>query len=417
MCDTFGIKMSWAGKDASIFGKNSDREPDETQVIVSHPANSYNSKEELECTYIKIPQAVKINAVLLSKPFWIWGAEMGVNEKGVVIGNEALFTKVKPENKAGLIGMDLLRLALERGGSAREAADVIVKLLKEYGQSGPCGYRDKSFSYMNSFLLMDKNDILVLETLGRDYALKSHKSYATISNAITLGKDWDESSFPTGTDINSFGDSLFTYFAGGLSRRKCNQHSIELGKGGLTAISAFGFLRSHNRGLAFNSDVCMHASGSLIRRSQTTGSMVVLLDGEGMLKIFVTAGSSPCVTPFKPVVPNHLPADITKGGDSYDSSSFWWRHERFHLGALFAGREYLPQIKVDIENLESKYSNIPFYKWDTNDQALIKTSQDSFLAAEEMEEGYLKKIDGSRKYLTSYWRKIADKNRIPEARL
>jgi beta-galactosidase len=37
----------------------------------------------------------------------------------------------------------------------------------------------------------------------------------------------------------------------------------------------------------------------------------------------------------------------------------------------------------------------------------------AFSSVEEMEESYLKKIDGSRKYLTSYWRKIADKNRIP----
>jgi secernin len=413
MCDTFGIKMSWAGKGGSIFGKNSDREPDETQVIISYPSHNYNPEEDLECTYIKIPQAVNTNAVLLSKPFWIWGAEMGVNEKGVVIGNEALFTKVKPEKKSGLIGMDLLRLALERGGSAKEAADVIIKLLKEYGQSGPCGYRDKSFSYMNSFLLMDKDELFVLETVGRDYALKSHNSYATISNAITLGKDWDESSFPTGTDIESFKDRLFTYFAGGLSRRKCNQSSIELGRGGITAIKAFDYLRSHNKGLKFNSDVCMHANGSLIRRSQTTGSMVVVLDGEGLLKIFVTAGSSPCISSFKPVLPNHLPADIMIGGDGYDSSSFWWRHERFHLSALFAGKEYLPQIKGDIEDLESQYSNIQFYKWDTDDPALIKASHNAFSAAEEMDTCYLKKIHSSPKYLTSYWRKIAYKNRIP----
>jgi hypothetical protein len=101
------------------------------------------------------------------------------------------------------------------------------------------------------------------------------------------------------------------------------------------------------------------------------------------------------------------------GGDGYDSSSFWWRHERFHLSALFAGKEYLPQIKGDIENLESKYTNIPFYKWDTDDPALIKTTSDAFSAVEEMEAGYLKKIDSSRKHLTSYWLRIADKNRIP----
>jgi secernin len=413
MCDTFGMKMSWTGTGASIFGKNSDREPDETQLIVSYPAGSDISDEYLECTYIKIPQVKRTNAILLSKPFWIWGAEMGVNERGVVIGNEAIFTKTKPEKKAGLIGMDLLRLALERTDTAREAANVIVKLLKEYGQSGPCGYRDKSFSYMNSFLLMDKDELFVLETIGRDYALKSYNGFAAISNAITITNDWDESSLPAGTDVMSYGDSLFTYFAGGLSRRKCNLQSIKLERGSITVSRAFDFLRNHNRSFAFNSDVCMHANGSLIRRSHTTGSMVVVLDGNGLFKIFVTAGSSPCITPFKPVLPRHLPADITTGGDGYDNSSFWWRHERFYLDAFFAGRKYLPQIKKDVEEIEARYANVPYYAWDTDDSDLIKISQNAFSAAEEMEAGYKKKFNGSSKGLTAFWRKIADKNRIP----
>jgi hypothetical protein len=42
VCNTFGIKISWTGMGGSIFGKISDHEPDETQVIVSYPAGSYS---------------------------------------------------------------------------------------------------------------------------------------------------------------------------------------------------------------------------------------------------------------------------------------------------------------------------------------------------------------------------------------
>ena len=36
----------------------------------------------LRCTYIAIPQAPRTHAVVLSKPSWMWGAEMGANEVG-----------------------------------------------------------------------------------------------------------------------------------------------------------------------------------------------------------------------------------------------------------------------------------------------------------------------------------------------
>lgn len=66
----------------------------------------------LQCTYIEIEQANETFACILSKPNWMYGAEMGANEFGVCIGNEAVSTKLeseedKMENK--LLGMDLLR--------------------------------------------------------------------------------------------------------------------------------------------------------------------------------------------------------------------------------------------------------------------------------------------------------------------
>ena len=220
MCDTCGIGPELTGSGISIFGKNSDREADETQLVLSVPSKTYPAKEDLQCTYIAIPQAGSTFAMVLSKPFWMWGAEMGVNEKGVVIGNEALFTKVKPEKTPGLIGMDLLRLALERSANAGEAAQMIIELLKKYGQAGPCGYRDKKFSYMNSFIIMDRQGIIKLETVGRDYALQRLGDHAVISNGITIAKDWDASSLAAGTDFSKFSDPLITYFSGSAFRKR-----------------------------------------------------------------------------------------------------------------------------------------------------------------------------------------------------
>jgi len=166
-CDTF-VAFPPATKSAMVvFGKNSDRPQGEGQSIRRYPRKVHTEKEEVQCTYIRIPQAATTNAVLLSQigafsevvafvkicvsctlthQFqnglyfldWMWGVEMGANEHGVVIGNEAVWTREPCDgrNKA-LLGMDLVRLGLERGNTAREALEVITTLLEEHGQ-GEC---------------------------------------------------------------------------------------------------------------------------------------------------------------------------------------------------------------------------------------------------------------------------------------
>ena len=41
MCDTFGIGPELTGSGISIFGKNSDREADEAQLVLSVPSKKY----------------------------------------------------------------------------------------------------------------------------------------------------------------------------------------------------------------------------------------------------------------------------------------------------------------------------------------------------------------------------------------
>jgi dipeptidase len=85
MCDTFVALPPVTGDGSVIFGKNSDREPNEAQVLEFHPRAVNTLPAMVACTYSEVPQVEETYATLLSRPFWMWGAEMGANEKGVVV--------------------------------------------------------------------------------------------------------------------------------------------------------------------------------------------------------------------------------------------------------------------------------------------------------------------------------------------
>jgi secernin len=161
MCDTMAATGPATVTGRTIFAKNSDRERNEAQFLDLQPGRRYGRGAILRATYIAIPQASATYATLLSRPFWIWGAEMGVNEHGVAIGNEAVHPRLPPQRRAALIGMDLLRLGLERGASAAEAVTVITSLLEAHGQGGSCGHLGRRY-YDNSFIVADAREAFVL---------------------------------------------------------------------------------------------------------------------------------------------------------------------------------------------------------------------------------------------------------------
>ena len=191
MCDTF-IALPPATKDGSvIFAKNSDRPAGEGQGIRVYPGARHAAGEILQCTYIEIPEVKQTQAVLLSRIDWMWGAEMGANECGVVIGNQAVWTRFSPGPPA-LLGMDLVRLGLERGATARDALDVMVSLLEEFGQGGPCAENDPGFAYDNSFLIADVHEAWVLETAARVWvAERVSRGVRNISNRLSIRSGYD----------------------------------------------------------------------------------------------------------------------------------------------------------------------------------------------------------------------------------
>src|SRR5687767_164275 len=181
MCDTIAAAGSDTATGAVLFGKNSDRDALEAQYLEWRPAARHAAGARVRLTHTEIDQARETHAVLLSRPHWIWGAESGANEHGLTIGNEAIFSRIECPLTEGVIGMDYLRLALERARDVEDAISTITSLLQQHGQSGNGGYR-RQIAYHNSYILTDPKGASVLETVDREWVVKRIGNHYAISN-------------------------------------------------------------------------------------------------------------------------------------------------------------------------------------------------------------------------------------------
>ena len=192
-CDTMVALGNSTKSGNVIFAKNSDRPLGESQPLCLFEAKDYPDQELLSCTYISIPQVSRTYKVLGSKPYWIWGFEHGMNEWGVAIGNEAVWSREEEERENGLLGMDLVRLGLERSKTAYEALHVITDLLKTYGQGGNASVT-MDFRYHNSFLIADTCEAWILDTVNRRWVARRVKNAEGISNCYSTGMRTPETS-------------------------------------------------------------------------------------------------------------------------------------------------------------------------------------------------------------------------------
>lgn len=189
MCDALAATGPHTLSGATVFGKNSDRKAGECQPFVQLPAAMHPPGSRVRCTHVEIPQVAETYRVMGHSPWWVWGFEHGVNEHAVAAGNLTVFSKEPVEAEPGLIGMDLVRLGLERGRTARETLEVIAGLLESHGQGGAALAPDGA-GYHNAFLLADPDEAWVMQTSGRRWAAR-RVGLDALSNHLSLGRDWE----------------------------------------------------------------------------------------------------------------------------------------------------------------------------------------------------------------------------------
>lgn len=268
MCDALVALPTATEGPFTLFAKNSDRPPGEPQdVSWSVPRRDV---ELLRATHIDVrPHPTDTLGCVLSRPRWCWGAEHGVNTAGVAIGNEAIYTTLDPRRAPpALIGMDLVRLGLERSHDARTAVEVITSLLEQYGQGGSGNAPAiAERPYWSSFLVADPVDAWVVETSGTIWAAEqvdASTAVRAISNRTTIPAFDAEHRHPR-QPVARLVDPRWR-----ASRAALAGHPV-------SATSLEAHLRSHDSCSEAGWSVCMHVPG----QEATTASMIATLRADG----------------------------------------------------------------------------------------------------------------------------------------
>jgi secernin len=380
-CDTF---VANTPANTWIFGKVSDRPDREPQNLVFVPQRHTETDEMLKCTYISIPEVPVTNACIVSQPFWLWGAENGLNEHGVVIGNEAVFTKLtnSRESTPGLIGMDLVRLGLERGKTARAAVDIIIQLLEQYGQNGNCKY-DEKFEYDNSFLICDASSGFVVETAGRFWAVECVKTgtFRHITNKLSIQKpDFMSSGLLDFVREKGWCDGDFNWMTvmqdvslPDLSARKRAVDRESLGQSIIappqTAHDMMNILRTHGSSPS-HCGFCQHGGPGL---SASMAAQVSVLSTKDS-KHYFTATSRPCQSVFKQYIFGEaLPAQHLTLNELLPSPQDHSEYTTKHAKSLFWRHQIASRYSDILEKLE-KLEN----QWLVNPVSFAEAVEEEF---------------------------------------
>lgn len=393
-CDTMVLPAAFTVYGQNVLVKNSDRPTGEPQPLCFYPSATHGPAETVKTTYLEIPQVEHTYAVIGSRPYWIFGFEMGYNECGLVIGNEAEGSRLPADESDGLLGMDLLRLALERAATAREAIDVITGLLRTYGQkANACALFHRT--YENSFILADARECWVLETAGREWAAKRITAPKGISNCYSIGGDFDLCS----ENLEKIArerrwlapDEPFDFAKAYSGRLQAQPLGVQRYRrlNELLALrdthdfaSLAKIFRDHFDGALIEPrfgetagtflSVCMHMRD--FGESETSASLLTRLD-ETLGVIGRYAPAQPCLSAYIPVYMTALPESMQRAERAYDDCSLWWQVKRLSLLVAVDEARFASDVRTELAALEARFAEEAAGVEDTA-RALMKRGDD-----------------------------------------
>jgi secernin len=172
----------------TLFGHNSNRPRGEAPALVRTPGRDHAPGEMVRAAHIEVTQARHTFGVLAGRAGSAWGYQHGVNEKGVAVGWTPIRTRLLNDSP-GLTGPDLVRLVLERAGTALQAVEVLTDLIGRHGQGAFVGEGEDCPDA--ALLVTDSREAHVLEAAGRHWVQATIGSVRAVSDACFLRQDWD----------------------------------------------------------------------------------------------------------------------------------------------------------------------------------------------------------------------------------
>jgi hypothetical protein len=137
-----------------------------------------------------------------------------------------------------------------------------------------------------------------------------------------------------------------------------------------------------------------------------------------MFRIFVTGGSAPCLTAFKPFIPAAPFRDLSVGAGYYSDQSFWWRHEAYHASAILRYENVLPRVQKYILDEEAQWTaTLPAHAWDSADPLLTGISHGAFRESDRQEKAMVERMKEIEKtasgLLSWFWKRMTRRSGVP----
>jgi secernin len=303
-----------------------------------------------------------------------------------------------------MIGMEIVRIALERSISAAHAVEIITELVGTHGQGKfDCPQR----TYDNTFLVSDPREAYVVETAGFDWAVRTVRqadrcwSISNVSNlneldlvvsataaanaalvglavpavaAVPASASGGVVADPGFRWTSTFGD--LDAGVSGSTRQARSAALLNSLAPGVDVRAMMGTLCDHGTSTtdtAFVTDIppwepsnsailCVHGRDPAAR--STTAASVVAdfpavvndMELEPRLAVFWCAMYSPCLSVYLPVfIEADLPAELAIGGEHPTTDSPWWLFHAIGQDALRQGGARENEVRAAFAPLQDSF--------------------------------------------------------------